>query len=103
MRHLMKFTPVHASSHDQKQQPMKQWIKLLIIISFIPLGLQAQDVHYSQFYTDYLRLNPSMAGNFDGTYRVGLNLRNQYGNVPAPYQTLCPPVTIKLHIKYNMV
>lgn len=67
---------------------MKQWIQLIIFITFIPLSLHAQDVHYSQFYTDYLRLNPSMAGNFDGSYRIGLNLRNQYSNVPAPYQTL---------------
>ncbi len=49
--------------------------------------LNAQDIHYAQFYTDYLRLNPSMTGNFDGVYRFGANARSQWTSVPVPYQT----------------
>lgn len=47
----------------------------------------AQDVHYTQFYTDALRLNPAMTGNFNGDYRIGLNLRNQWQAIPVPYRT----------------
>lgn len=62
---------------------------LFNLFLFLSAGfLHAQDIHYSQFYTDVLRLNPSMTGNFNGDYRVGLNARNQWQSVPAPYRTI---------------
>lgn len=48
----------------------------------------AQDIHYTQFYSDVLRLNPAMTGNFNGDYRVGLNTRSQWRSVTVPYQTI---------------
>lgn len=69
---------------------MKKIYTLFIALCLfsVSLALQAQDIHYSQFYTDALRINPSMTGNFNGDYRVGLNAKNQWQSVPAPYRTI---------------
>ncbi len=49
---------------------------------------QAQNPHYSQFYADAIRINPSMTGNFNGDYRFGLNAKSQWESVPGPYRTV---------------
>lgn len=52
--------------------------------------LNAQDPRYSQYYQAPLRLNPAMAGVFDGIWRVGTNFRTQWGSVlggPNAYYT----------------
>lgn len=59
----------------------------LVLAVLLDLSAAAQDVHYTQFYTDALRLNPAMTGNFSGDYRLGLNARNQWQSVPVPYRT----------------
>ncbi len=57
---------------------------LTLTCQFLP----GQDLHYSQFYTSPLNLNPSMTGIFNGDTRVGLNLRSQwYSNNLARYRT----------------
>jgi type IX secretion system PorP/SprF family membrane protein len=61
--------------------------KVLLLCCIYNSAIFAQDVHYTQFYTDALRLNPAMTGNFNGDYRVGLNFRNQWQSIPVPYQT----------------
>lgn len=42
------------------------------------LVLNAQDIHFSQFYASPLTLNPALTGNFNGFYRVSGIYRNQY-------------------------
>lgn len=44
-------------------------------------GLNAQDPRNSQYYQAPLRLNPAMAGVFEGIWRVGTNFRTQWGSV----------------------
>lgn len=51
-------------------------------------ALFAQDIHYSQFYADPIRLNVANTGNFNGNYRFGINARSQWQSVSTPYQTL---------------
>ena len=48
--------------------------------------LQAQDIHFSQFYNQPLVLNPSHAGLFKGDQRIRVAHRNQWSNV-VPWQT----------------
>jgi type IX secretion system PorP/SprF family membrane protein len=58
--------------------------KILGFIGFASLSLtalHAQDARYSQYYTAPLRVNPALIGVFDGTYRVGLNYRTQWGAI----------------------
>ncbi len=53
-------------------------------------SLQAQDLHFSQFYNSPLSLNPANTGFIpDADYRVGLHYRNQWSSIlAAPYKTV---------------
>jgi len=51
------------------------------------MDVQAQDIHFSQFYASPLTLNPAMTGNLNGSYRLTAIYRNQYASIPAPYNT----------------
>ncbi|MDP4266630.1 MAG: PorP/SprF family type IX secretion system membrane protein, partial [Bacteroidota bacterium] len=65
--------------------------KFIFILIFYLLGgiinLFAQDIHFSQFNSSPLTLNPAMSGLFDGDYRFILNYRNQWSSVTTPYRT----------------
>ncbi len=61
-------------------------LSLLAFVSAAAVALptkevQAQDPRYSQYYQAPMRLNPAMAGVFDGIWRVGANFRTQWGSV----------------------
>lgn len=47
-----------------------------------------QDIHYSQFMSSPLNLNPATTGFFNGTIRAALNGKNQWQSVTKPYQTI---------------
>ena len=38
----------------------------------------SQDIHFTQFFTNPLILNPAQTGNFNGNYRVGFNFRGEW-------------------------
>src|SRR4051812_21272305 len=52
--------------------------------------LQAQDLHFSQFFNSPLTTNPANTGFIpDADYRIGANYRNQYSTVmTVPYKTM---------------
>lgn len=52
--------------------------------------LQAQDLHFSQFFNSPLTTNPANTGFIpDADYRIGANYRNQYSSIMAvPYKTI---------------
>lgn len=58
-----------------------------IVLLFICLSLSAQDIHFSDFYSSPLNLNPSLAGLFRGSLRVNAIYRDQYRTVAIPYRT----------------
>ncbi|HNG90071.1 MAG TPA: PorP/SprF family type IX secretion system membrane protein, partial [Saprospiraceae bacterium] len=45
------------------------------------VGLQAQDIHFSQFYQSPLNLNPAMTGVMNCNHRLVANYRNQWASV----------------------
>jgi len=47
----------------------------------------AQDPHFSQYFSSPLTFNPSLTGYFDGTQRLAFNIRNQWVNSNEPYTT----------------
>jgi type IX secretion system PorP/SprF family membrane protein len=49
--------------------------------------MQAQDIHFTQYYSAPLTVNPSYTGSFNGDYRAGLNYRTQWASVTVPYRT----------------
>lgn len=65
--------------------------KKKLILTFIALlaglfKLVAQDVTFSQFYSNQLYLNPAFAGSI-GTPRVALQYRNQWPGFNKAYET----------------
>jgi len=52
---------------------------LLIVLSFT--GVNAQDIHFSQFYQSPLNLNPALTGVMNCSQRVVGNYRNQWAAV----------------------
>lgn len=66
-------------------------ISLLVACSFcIGNALQAQDLHFSQFFNSPLATNPANTGFIpDADYRIGANYRNQWSSVMSvPYKTM---------------
>ncbi|MFA5781552.1 MAG: PorP/SprF family type IX secretion system membrane protein [Bacteroidales bacterium] len=62
---------------------------VIVNITFYILHLTsfAQDIHFSQFYSSPLYLNPAMTGVFDGNYRVATSYRGQWASIANPYKT----------------
>lgn len=58
---------------------------LLAAVSFFAVGIQAQDLHFSQYYTHASWLNPSLVGNYDGSYRLAAIYRNQWSSAVGKY------------------
>ena len=59
---------------------------LLFAVTVTAIQTKAQDLHFSQYYTHASTLNPSLVGNYDGSYRIAAIYRNQWSNaVGAKY------------------
>jgi len=50
-------------------------------------GLQAQDIHFSQFFEAPLLRNPSLAGLFEGDVRVQMVYRDQWNSFTNAYKS----------------
>lgn len=58
----------------------------LLLILFVACGIfstsvQAQDIHFSQFYLSPLNLNPALTGVMNCNIRLTANYRNQWGSI----------------------
>ena len=49
--------------------------------------IQAQDIHFSQFYASPLTLNPAATGDFKGDWRINNIYRNQWSALGPGYMT----------------
>jgi type IX secretion system PorP/SprF family membrane protein len=56
----------------------------------------AQDVHFTQFQSAPLLVNPAFTGAFDGQYRAAAVYRDQWRSVTAPFQTFAVSVDAPL-------
>jgi type IX secretion system PorP/SprF family membrane protein len=63
---------------------------LLTVPLFLGLSLEAQDLHFSQWFNSPLTTNPANTGFIpDADYRLGANYRNQWSSIMAqPYKTM---------------
>lgn len=59
-------------------------------------NVYAQDIHFSQFYSSPLTLNPAMTGNIAEHYRANFTYRNQWASIPAPYSTVAASFDVSL-------
>ena len=60
---------------------------LILLFCFFILNTDAQGVHFSQFNTTPIHINPAHSGNFNGCYRVHASYRNQWNSVSSPFVT----------------
>jgi type IX secretion system PorP/SprF family membrane protein len=66
-----------------------------ICIVMAQLTVRAQDIHFSQFYMSPLTMNPALAGA-EHDLNAGLNYKNQWQSVAAPYKTMGATFDIRL-------
>lgn len=61
----------------------------LLMIAALATGQSyAQGLHFSQFYNAPLLLSPANTALMpDNDFRIGVNYRNQWNNIPAPFHT----------------
>ncbi len=62
---------------------------MLIAFCLLPVALNAQDLHFSQFFNSPLTTNPANTGFLpEADFRIGANYRNQWSAVmTVPYKT----------------
>jgi type IX secretion system PorP/SprF family membrane protein len=65
-----------------------QRIIFALVISLCSLQLQAQDIHFSQYYFSPLSLNPANCGNYNGDFRGFANYRSQWKEIDKAYKTI---------------
>jgi type IX secretion system PorP/SprF family membrane protein len=66
---------------------MRKFFLVVNIICCFSVAANAQDPHFSQFFSSPLTLNPALTGKFDGTLRVAGNYRNQWPAFNNVYTT----------------
>lgn len=49
-----------------------------VLVLFCSLNIKAQDIHFTQFFTNPLILNPAQTGYYEGNYRIGFNFKAQW-------------------------
>lgn len=65
---------------------MRKYIVIFILL-IIATFSKAQDMHYSQFYTMPLYINPALCGSSSCLVRAGLNYRDQWTTISVPFKT----------------
>ena len=65
---------------------MRKFIKIICLV-LLTATAQAQDPHFSQFFSSPLTLNPAFTGKFNGTWRLAVNHRDQWPTIPKAYVT----------------
>lgn len=76
-------------------------LKNLIVILSLALcyNINAQDRHFSQFYSAPIYLNPALTGAYEGKFRLGLNYRDQWrGTLDNPFITNSGFVDIRMKL-----
>lgn len=59
----------------------------ILLLSFFAASLNAQDIHFSQFFETPLLRNPALAGIFSGDVRIQSVYRDQWNSVTQAYKT----------------
>lgn len=72
------------SNYKSSLMLMKKTTLHLLLLCFVTLaasGIQAQDIHFSQFYQSPLNLNPALTGVMNCNHRLVANYRNQWASI----------------------
>ncbi len=91
----------HINNYITYKPPKMQAILFLLIL-IISQQLDAQDIHYSQYYNSDLNLNPALTAYTQASYRFSLNNRNQWSSVSIPFKSLSASMEAKaFHFQHN--
>lgn len=71
---------------------------MLVMLLGAPISLLAQDIHYSQIERSPLNYNPALAGDFNATYRLVLNNKQQWNSFTNGYKTFSGSIDTRRHI-----
>jgi type IX secretion system PorP/SprF family membrane protein len=71
-------------------------LSILFLGISLSLTMNAQDIHFSQFYFSPLSVNPANTGNFSGNYRLSTNYKNQWKSISNPYKTAFASIDFSL-------
>ncbi len=77
---------------------MKRFL-YLILFMICGLAVDAQDVHFSQFYNMPLHTNPSLTGHIPGTYRIKAIYRNQWNSITGGGVYSTPGLSFDMNFK----
>jgi type IX secretion system PorP/SprF family membrane protein len=66
---------------------MKRILFLLVCQLCVGFYVNAQDIHFSQFYETSVLRNPALTGVFSDDFKAGVVYRNQWNSLGNPYQT----------------
>lgn len=78
---------------------MRYAIHFVICLILGTSMLQAQDIHYSQFFNSPLNLSPALTGVYNGNARVHANYRSQWSGVPVGYTSADIGADLKYRFK----
>jgi type IX secretion system PorP/SprF family membrane protein len=96
------FKPTGACLEDVGIRFYLKYLCLIVPVLVVMLSsvtdLQAQDIHFSQFYSAPLITNPANTGMSGEDMRIAVNYRNQWAKVGSPYETLSASLDRKLAI-----
>jgi type IX secretion system PorP/SprF family membrane protein len=74
VRSRLSFNCLPAHSLMTPRRTFSSFIAMMALV----FSLQAQDLHFTQFYASPLQLNPAMTGGFLGSVRIGGIYRDQW-------------------------
>lgn len=72
--------------------------RIVFVLVFLATLVQAQDVHFTQFFASPLTLNPAMTGSTEGECRATLNFREQWGWLGSPFRTIAASYEQKINL-----
>jgi type IX secretion system PorP/SprF family membrane protein len=81
LRYLTFVPRFNLKLHSYYMMSRLHTLSALVLIVFFALNLQAQDIHFSQFYQSPLNLNPALTGVMNCNQRVVANYRNQWSSI----------------------
>jgi type IX secretion system PorP/SprF family membrane protein len=70
---------------------------LITFLLIVALKLDAQDLHYGQFYNSPMNFNPALTGIYNGDQRFMVSIRDQWRKIPVPYFTLSGAYDMKIY------
>ncbi|MEI7597033.1 MAG: PorP/SprF family type IX secretion system membrane protein [Bacteroidota bacterium] len=75
------------------------WIVCGVIFIAFSCPIKAQDIHFTQFESSPMTLNPALTGLFEGSHRFAVNNRMQWRSVTVPYLTVAASLDMPIVIR----